>query len=146
MSASTPGGAGRRTAWALAVPLLALASVAAPLAAQTSPAATTLDGVYSAEQAARGRTTYQRACSGCHALDWYTGAVVRAWEGSPLFGLFEVISTKMPEDNPGSLSRREYVDVLAYILELNGMPPGEQDLSTGASRLRQIVFAWKDAR
>lgn len=105
---------------------------------------TTLDGVFTAEQAARGKAVYQESCVQCHALDWYKGDVVRAWEGAPLYNLFDVISTRMPEDNPGSLDRREYVDMLAYILELNGMPPGEQPLSTGSSRLRAILFKWKE--
>lgn len=105
---------------------------------------TTQDGVYTAEQAERGRETYMRVCSQCHALDWYTGDIVRAWNGAPIYGLFEVISTTMPQDNPGSLQRRQYVDMIAYILELNGMPAGEAELSTGTSRLRQILFQWSD--
>jgi mono/diheme cytochrome c family protein len=121
-----------------------LAASARPATAQAEPSRTTLDGVYTAEQAARGRQLYQRSCSRCHALDWYTGDVVRAWEGAPLFALFDVISTKMPEDNPGSLRRTEYVDMLAYILELNGMPAGDRELSTGASRLRAILFRWRE--
>ena len=119
---------------------------AAPVGAQEPDSRTTLDGVFTTEQAARGRQTYVRVCSQCHALDWYQGDVVRAWEGAPLYGLFEVISTTMRQDNPGSPRRREYVDMLAYILELNGMPPGEQELSTGTSRLRQILFRWSDDR
>jgi mono/diheme cytochrome c family protein len=140
--------AGSRTACpALVLAAALLAASARPAtaqAAQEEPPRTTLDGVYTGEQAARGRQLYQRTCSRCHALDWYTGDVVRAWEGAPLFALFDVISTKMPEDNPGSLRRTEYVDMLAYILELNGMPAGDRELSTGASRLRAILFRWRD--
>jgi mono/diheme cytochrome c family protein len=140
MTAAAPGAF---MAVLLASLLLALPAHAPAQAkeAQEAPV-TTLDGVYTAEQAARGRLVYQRSCVGCHALDWYQGEVVRAWEGAPVFGLYEIIRTRMPEDNPGSLSRRQYADVLAYILELNGMPVGEQELSTGASRLRQILFQW----
>jgi S-disulfanyl-L-cysteine oxidoreductase SoxD len=130
----------------LALPMLALAAWGAgmPASAQQEAAASTQDGVYTPDQAARGKQTYQQACVGCHVLDWYRGDVVRVWDGEPLFGLFEIIRTRMPEDNPGSLTRRQYVDMLAYILELNGMPAGEQELSTGASRLRQIRFEWRD--
>lgn len=103
---------------------------------------TTLDGVYTDEQAERGRATYVRTCSQCHTLDWYTGDLMKAWAEAPVFNLFEVISTTMPEDNPGSLPRRDYVDMIAYILKVNGMPPGDAELSTGASRLRQILFRW----
>lgn len=133
-------GTPRARLWAL----MAACVFGAPLPVLAQETVTTLDGVYTAEQAARGKQIYQRSCVGCHALDWYQGDMVRAWAGAPLFGLFEVISTKMPEDNPGSLSRRQYVDMLAYILELNDMPVGDQELSTGASRLRQILFQWRD--
>ncbi len=127
-------------------PLLAgLLFAAAPAAAQ-SEHATTLDGVYTAEQAEAGRATYQKVCSGCHTLDWYTGDVVRAWEGGSLFALYEVISTTMPQDNPGSLKRRDYADLLAYILELNGLPAGETPLSTRRSRLNAIRFQFKENR
>ncbi|MEQ9568810.1 MAG: cytochrome c [Longimicrobiales bacterium] len=132
-------------AWALMGALLALAGSADALRAQsTDETRTTLDGVYTTEQAERGRETYIQVCAECHVLDWYTGDIVRAWEGAPLYNLFEVISTTMPQNNPGSLPRRQYVDMLAYILELNGMPPGDAELSTGTSRLRQILFQWSD--
>ncbi len=143
---------GRVPAWtrvALALAFAAPAGFAVPgsLVAQSSDdTRTTQEGVYTAAQAARGKQVYQDSCVGCHVLDWYTGDVVRVWNGQPVFGLFELIRTRMPEDNPGGLSRRQYVDVLAYILELNGMPTGEQELSTGASRLRQILFEWRDER
>lgn len=130
-----------------ALALLGSLVVPGALAAQSSDdTRTTQEGVYTAAQAARGKQVYQDSCVGCHVLDWYTGEVVRVWNGQPVFGLFELIRTRMPEDNPGGLSRRQYVDVLAYILELNGMPSGDQELSTGASRLRQILFEWRDER
>lgn len=128
-----------------AAALACVALFSGDLAAQSSSEPiTTQQGVYTTEQAARGKRAYQETCVGCHVLDWYRGDVVRVWDGQPLFGLFDVISTRMPEDNPGGLSRRQYVDMLAYILELNGMPAGDRELSTGASRLRQILFEWRD--
>ena len=115
--------------------------IAAPVTAQADPEGpTTLDGVFTAEQAEAGRIVYQQKCVGCHTLDWYTGDIIHAWEGGSLFALFEVISTTMPQDNPSSLQRRQYVEVLAYILELNGLPAGETPLSSGRSRLNAIRF------
>ena len=36
----------------------------------------------------------------------------------------------MPDDNPGKLSRRQYADIVAYLLQLNGMPrTGPRSLS-----------------
>lgn len=123
-----------------ALTTLALLAPAPAPAQTTDEPVTTLDGVYTAEQAERGRRIYQQSCAGCHALDWYQGDAVRSWQGAPLYSLFDVISTNMPEDNPGSLTRRQYVDVLAYILGLNDLPTGDEELSTGASRLRQILI------
>src|SRR4051812_10896295 len=34
----------------------------------------------------------------------------------------------MPADNPGSLEDWEYLDILIYILQLNGVPEGDTDL------------------
>lgn len=114
------------------------------VSAQEADVRTTMDGVYSAEQAAQGKEIYQRVCSACHVLDYYAGDVLRVWEGTPVFGLYDLIRTKMPENNPGSLRSREYVAMIAYILELNGMPPGEEALSARSSALQNIIFQWRD--
>jgi hypothetical protein len=50
-----------------------------PLTGQTQDTRTTLDGVYTAEQAARGGQTYQRVCSESHSLDYYSGATRTKW-------------------------------------------------------------------
>jgi mono/diheme cytochrome c family protein len=126
---------------------LLLCGASVPVAAQDAEEAgvrSTLDGVYTPEQAERGRSTYVRVCAACHALDWYQGDQISAWTGAPVYNLFEVIRTSMPKDNPGSLKRREYVDMLAYILALNGMPPGSDELPVGSSRLRRILFQMKE--
>jgi mono/diheme cytochrome c family protein len=132
-----------RTALLFAGAILVAPSGATAQSDPADPGRTTLDGVYSTEQAARGKETYIRVCSSCHVLDWYKGDVVRAWEGATLYGLFEVISTTMPEDNPGSLNRRAYVEMLAYILELNGLPAGEEPLSSRRSQLNSIRFQFE---
>jgi mono/diheme cytochrome c family protein len=124
--------------------LLLGALLAGGASAQEAVDPTTLDGVYTAEQAEAGQRIYQRVCVSCHTLDWYTGDVVRAWTGGSLYGLYDVISTAMPEDNPGSLSSGEYVQVLAYILSLNGLPAGAEPLSTRRSRLRAIRFQFPE--
>lgn len=118
---------------------LAMAAGTAPCRAQ-APTRSTLDGVYSEPQAAAGREVYQRACVACHALDWYTGDAVRGWNGASLDQLVDLLGTTMPQDNPGSLRRREYVALLAYILSLNALPAGDEPLSTGRSRLATIRF------
>ena len=46
----------------------------------------------------------------------------------------------MPEDNPGSLTDEEYVDVIAYMLSVGGMPAGEADLRPDLGRLARVVI------
>lgn len=44
----------------------------------------------------------------------------------------------MPENAPGALSDQEYVDVIAYILELNGYEPGMAELEATEESLDQV--------
>jgi alcohol dehydrogenase (cytochrome c) len=44
----------------------------------------------------------------------------------------------MPKSDPGSLSPGEYARVLAYLLSLNGMPVGKDELPTDANGLKRI--------
>jgi hypothetical protein len=54
------------------------------------------------------------------AIDEFTGHFLDAWKGQPADGLFELMSTSMPVDEPGSLSRAQHADLLAFILKSNG--------------------------
>lgn len=110
-------------------------------AQQAAPDSTrsTLAGVYTAEQAARGADTYAGACRACHTPDSHTGPAFRiAWAGRPLSDLFGYISELMPKNEPGTLTPREYSQVLAYLLSLNGMPAGAEELPTDAKVLTKI--------
>jgi hypothetical protein len=49
----------------------------------------------------------------------------------------------MPDDNPGSLERQQYVDVVAYILRFNEVPL-TGDLPSDADSLKKIVIKMKD--
>lgn len=96
-------------------------------------------GVYTPEQAARGRDTFAASCQGCHTPASHTGAAFRnGWGGHLLSELLAYISERMPKNEPGSLAREEYVDLAAYILSLNGMPSGRVELSSDAAALRKI--------
>jgi mono/diheme cytochrome c family protein len=100
---------------------------------------TTLAGVYSEKQAARGQDVYAGMCKSCHAAATHTGvAFEKSWNGHPLSELFAFISTRMPKNEPGSLAPEEYVDVLAYLLKLNQMPAGAVELPPDTTVLGQI--------
>jgi mono/diheme cytochrome c family protein len=110
---------------------------------QGSESRTTRDGVYTAEQADRGKEVYQARCAECHALDWYKSEAVRAWDGAPAFNLYDLIRTKMPPTNPGSLRPREYVDILAYVFALNDQPTGSEELPSQPDALKDIRIQWR---
>lgn len=90
---------------------------------------TTKTGVYSREQADRGQLIYSGMCKNCHSLESHTAVAFTAkWNGKALVDLYNYISEQMPKNEPGSLSAEEYADVLAYVLKLNRMPSGSDDL------------------
>ena len=102
------------------------------------------DGIYTEEQAERGAEIYEEECGACHFHDEFRGPVWDAqWRGQPVGRFLESIRTTMPADRPGSLSRQEYADVVAYILELNDFPPGGTELPSDPDELADIVI---DAR
>lgn len=113
-----------------------------PSADPTSQVRSTRDGVYTAEQAARGRAVYEQVCSECHAVGWYRGEVVEWWDGQPAWNLYDFLRNTMPDDHPSGLLTRQYVDMLAYILELNGLPTGDEELPYRPSLLSRIVIEW----
>lgn len=123
---------------ALLVPVVALAL---RVAAQTlaTPAATTMSGVYSADQARRGEDTYMSICVGCHPAGTYSSEAFKAtWSGRSVGELFDLISDTMPKNEPASLLPQEYAQVVAYILKLNGVPAGKADIPTDIEQLKQI--------
>ena len=73
---------------------------------------TVWDGVYSAEQATRGKALYEARCSVCHRADLGGGegrplVGVRFWESwgeDSLSSLYSVIRERMPASAPQSLS------------------------------------------
>ena len=46
----------------------------------------------------------------------------------------------MPENNPGSLTDQEYIDLIAYMLTVGGTPAGNDELSPDPQRLARVVI------
>lgn len=96
-------------------------------------------GFFTVEQAERGEQTYSNTCSFCHATSQFSGSTfMRSWGGAPVDQLYSLIASTMPYDAPGSLSTQQYVDVVAYILELNDLPAGDSELPTDPAALSEI--------
>jgi hypothetical protein len=62
------------------------------------------------------------------------------WQGRSLADLLAFLTEKMPKNDPGSLSPKEYTQVMAFLLKLNGMPAGRADLPADPAALRTITI------
>ena len=115
--------------------------------ARQSPTAS--DGVYTSVQAGRGETMYRAECAACHGttLGGDLGPAlagqnfISAWGAQPLSNLFDKIINTMPEDAPGTLTRPQVADIVAYTLQANQFPAGPIELDAGDAVLKQIVLA-----
>ena len=91
---------------------------------------TVWDGVYTDAQAARGKNQYEASCSSCHrAGPPKDDAFMRDWSGTDVDGLFSQIKALMPADAPSSLSDSAYLDIVAYMLQVNAFPAGTNELN-----------------
>src|SRR5678815_1530100 len=60
---------------------------------------TTLSGVYTAAQAAKGEDIYYTTCISCHPKGTYAGVGFKNnWNNRPLWDLWDWISNKMPKN------------------------------------------------
>jgi cytochrome c len=135
-----------------------------PFQAGAAAKRTVIDGVYTTEQANRGREQYRKRCVLCH-LDNGQGqqaepeiagqsleregdaeappiagdAFLAKWNGHTMRELFEKTST-MPVGSPNSLTPQQYADLVALILELNKFPAGPQELPSDRSQLEAITI------
>jgi hemolysin activation/secretion protein/mono/diheme cytochrome c family protein len=106
--------------------------------------------MYSEEQALKGHDLYNEHCASCHggALEGQgslplSGDTFRArWadDHHSVDDLFYIIRTLMPYGQPATLSKQEYIDVIAYILMVNGYPAGTQPLPPDPRILKQITI------
>jgi cytochrome c5 len=116
--------------------------------AQDNAGLTTINGVFTADQAAKGEATYQNKCAKCHDGDDAGGPTlvgktfVDRWREDNLDVLFDFMQSNMPADSASSLSDAEYLNLVAHILELNGFPEGNKELTVDA--LPKIRFVGQD--
>jgi mono/diheme cytochrome c family protein len=117
------------------------------LAGQTAPpleVRTTRAGVYTSKQASRGSELYALNCQSCHTAASHTSpAFVAKWQGRPLADLLAYMREEMPKSDPGSLTARQYTLLLAYLLKMNGMPAGPEELPGDSLALAKIHIDFK---
>ena len=110
---------------------------------------TTLDGIYSDAQAARGEKVYGTSCMTCHGDDLSGGGQTPPlagkefnsdWNDLSMGDLYDRTHLSMPADKPGSLTPEQTVDVIAYLLKKGSFPAGQADLPTDTAALKAIKF------
>jgi mono/diheme cytochrome c family protein len=110
---------------------------------------TVWSGVYSEAQAYRGEKVADTLCIGCHSAGLTGGdsgpklvgeKFLANWSNQPVLKLFDWISESMPDDAPGTLSKQDVAAAVAYILKLNMVPAGKQDLPIDPDALGRIQF------
>ncbi len=109
--------------------------------ARTDSLRSTLLGVYTEEQAAKGKDLYLGHCQSCHTAADFTSNDFKAnWVGKLVAEFFTYLVENMPESEPGALSQEQYTQVTAYVLQLNALPVGPAPLPIGADSLKAIKF------
>jgi alcohol dehydrogenase (cytochrome c) len=95
-------------------------------------------GPFTAAQMNDGRTAYGANCAMCHQANLAGGndalplagkAFMGAWSKRTTAELYNKIHSSMPLGRGGSLSEKQYTDIVAYILHANGANPGNNTLT-----------------
>lgn len=117
-------------------------------------ARTIWDGVFTNEQADRGRILFAANCAECHGgnLEGGESTALRGdkfwtdWSQQSVGDLLSYVSRNMPRSEDGtlagSLSAGTYAEIVAHILRTNGFPAGTGEL-TGSSAAG-VLIARKD--
>ena len=144
-----------RTAGLAILGLTAISGIGSAVRAQ-EPTRSVWDGVYTEAQAKRGDAVYRQNCASCHgvALEGIEtagpltgGRFTSNWNGVTVGDMLERVRVSMPHDRPGTLSRQQTADVLAYVFSFNRFPAGKVELARQTELLKQIKFeATKPAR
>ena len=129
-----------------ALPLLVAFGLAGAAVAQNT-GKSVWQGIYTADQAERGAGIYAQRCGACHgaalngtgeAPALVGGEFVSHWDTMTVGDLYDRVRTTMPQNDPMSMTREEYVDVLAFLLKNNGFPVGSQPMDKRSEVLSTI--------
>lgn len=113
---------------------------------------TVWDGVYTEEQAARGRAAYTEQCASCHGAELSGGEMAPPlagglftgnWEGMTVGDLTERIRITMPQGKEGTLSRQQVADIVAAVFAANSYPAGATELSKELETQKTIKITAK---
>lgn len=97
--------------------------------------------LYTEEQATSGSLAYYKNCAMCHGpllegqAGGYSGPALKGADFADpsydfhLSDIFNFVAKLMPAATPGSLAPEQDVEIMAFILQQNGYPPGKRQLT-----------------
>lgn len=114
---------------------LGLLMVASAAGAQTT------SSLYTDAQAQSGAALYTQHCAMCHGAAIPGRTFAKPGTNASIGGIFGIMVTNMPLNQPGSLTQEQYVDIMAYALQKNGYASGGQALNNqqALSSMRPFV-------
>jgi S-disulfanyl-L-cysteine oxidoreductase SoxD len=107
---------------------------------------------YTTEQAVKGKALYVKYCAVCHGVNGEGGSVPEQFgklagkKVPPLAGpgylpgmktagqAYETAKQLMPLNNPGSLKADEYLEIISFALQANGVKPDGQPLTPASAK------------
>jgi len=107
------------------------------------------DGIYTKAQADRGKPAFEQSCGRCHNNELVGSERAPAlkgdgffshWENDTLDKLFTKIRDTMPAGGIESVTDAGKLDILAYIISMNGAPAGKEELSLELPALEAITI------
>ena len=106
-----------------------------------TPAQPIVSASFTAKQVERGRGEFRGICADCHSASEFRGnTFLYEWRRRTAWDFFRELTETMPDDAPGSLTDQQYVDVTAYVLQMNGYVAGESELAATEAMLDQFAM------
>ncbi len=125
------------------MPLLLTICALAPTPLEAQQPAAGVPGVFTDSQATRGQQWYDSQCAACHpSRDMSSNDFKLRWNGRNALDLYARIATTMPATAPGTLTRRTYTDIVAYLMKINGLPAGTAALTADSTAMGRIPLAF----
>jgi alcohol dehydrogenase (cytochrome c) len=127
----------------IAVGTLAAVCGLSPLRAQNMQIGNSRNiATFTVAQATQGKDVYAKNCASCHGTSMGGSEFASSlrgvsftmnWGGETADELFTFINTKMPPAGPGSLGPAAAAQLVAFILQTNGVQAGDKEFPTDAA-------------